>query len=360
MRRSTRVATKMRRTGVLLRSVVLGAAAVLGIALAGLALHQIGLQRIGHALASVRAPWLVASLALMCCSMALRAECWYAILSAALRGPGAHRPETARGTAIGVFVSATLPGRLGEPIRALIVSRRLGDTRRWLPVVLGTVFSQSLLNVVALLALAILTFSELPLRQGHPAALVLAALVPALFVAALLLGPPLLRRIRWTRVPLLQAVSAVVASHVAEARRGLLVFRHPWRGLHATLAQLAAWALQLLACYALFVAFGFQHRIGLGAAAAVLLAVNVTAVLPPTPSNVGIFQAACVVVLSLEGIGRGDALAYGIVLQLVEVVTAVGLGLPALVYEGLSWREIRATAAELRARRPDDGPAGLQ
>ena len=36
-------------------------------------------------------------------------------------------------------------------------------------------------------------------------------------------------------------------------------------------------------------------------AAAVLFAVNVTAVLPLTPSNLGVFQAACVAVLELDG-----------------------------------------------------------
>jgi phosphatidylinositol alpha-mannosyltransferase len=326
------------------------------LALAGFALQKIGVHRIGQALASVRIPWLIASLALMCSSMALRAESWYAILSAALRGSRAHRPEMARGVAIGVFASATLPGRVGEPIRALIVSRRLGDTRRWFPTVLGTVLSQSLLNLGALFVLALVAFAQLPLLQQHATALILAAVVPASIAGMLVVAPRLIRGIRWARVPLLQTVSAAVANRLAEARSGLLVFRYPWRALHASSAQGAAWALQVLACYVLFVAFGFQHRIGLSAAAAVLLAVNVTAILPPTPSNVGIFQAACVVVLALEGIGKGDALAYGIVLQLVEVATAVGLGLPALVQEGLSWREIRATAAEIKASSAELGP----
>jgi phosphatidylinositol alpha-mannosyltransferase len=38
------------------------------------------------------------------------------------------------------------------------------------------------------------------------------------------------------------------------------------------------------------------------------------------------------------------ALAYGIVLQLVEITTALMLGMPALVKEGLSWREVRLRA----------------
>ncbi len=36
-----------------------------------------------------------------------------------------------------------------------------------------------------------------------------------------------------------------------------------------------------------------------------------------------------------------DAIAYGIVLQAVEVVTALLMGMPALLKEGLSWKEVR-------------------
>jgi phosphatidylinositol alpha-mannosyltransferase len=36
-----------------------------------------------------------------------------------------------------------------------------------------------------------------------------------------------------------------------------------------------------------------------------------------------------------------DAIAYGIVLQSVEVATALIMGVPALLNEGLSWRDVR-------------------
>ena len=94
----------------------------------------------------------------------------------------------------------------------------------------------------------------------------------------------------------------------------------------------------------LLVALGLDDQAGLGAAAAVLFAVNVTAVLPATPSNIGIFQAACVAVLAAYGVGYADALAYGIILQSVEIATAIVMGAPALVKEGLSWREVRLRA----------------
>jgi phosphatidylinositol alpha-mannosyltransferase len=131
---------------------------------------------------------------------------------------------------------------------------------------------------------------------------------------------------------------------ITQVRQGLIVFRRPKLGATATAAQLGAWGLQWLSCYVLLVAFGLDDRAGIGAAAAVLFAVNVTAVLPAVPSNLGVFQAACVAVLGAYGVGNADALAYGIVLQAVEIATAVIMGAPALVREGLSWRDVRLRA----------------
>jgi phosphatidylinositol alpha-mannosyltransferase len=97
-----------------------------------------------------------------------------------------------------------------------------------------------------------------------------------------------------------------------------------------------------MSCWLLLMALGLDARAGIAGAAAVLFAVNVTAVIPATPANVGVFQAACVAVLvGAYHVSTPDAIAYGIVLQVVEVATAVIMGLPALVNEGLSWRDVR-------------------
>ena len=130
-------------------------------------------------------------------------------------------------------------------------------------------------------------------------------------------------------------------------------------GSMAAGAQLAAWGVQLLACAALFKALGLGG-VGIGAAAAVLFAVNVTAVVPATPSNIGIFQLAVISVLTTGfGVSAADALAYGVILQAVEIATAVILGLPALVREGLTWSDMRLralSAAPVRLRpRSSDG-----
>jgi phosphatidylinositol alpha-mannosyltransferase len=138
---------------------------------------------------------------------------------------------------------------------------------------------------------------------------------------------------RWLQ----QARSAATA-----VRGGLAVFRHPRMGFTATGAQLLAWAIQWISCYVLLVAFGLNEDAGIGAAAAVLFVVNVTAVLPATPSNLGVFQAACVAVLTgAYGVSSADALGYGIVLQVVEIATAFLMGAPALLREGLTWKDVR-------------------
>jgi phosphatidylinositol alpha-mannosyltransferase len=138
------------------------------------------------------------------------------------------------------------------------------------------------------------------------------------------------------------------------------VFRQPKLGTWAAVTQLTAWAIQWLACYVLLVALGLDERAGIGAAAAVLFAVNVTSALPATPSNLGLFQAACVAVLTAYGVRHTDALAYGIILQAVEIATAFALGMPALVREGMSWKDMRlralhASPVELAVGRRREG-----
>ena len=144
-----------------------------------------------------------------------------------------------------------------------------------------------------------------------------------------------------------------------QVRAGLRVFRSPARARWRRPASSPRGGVQLLSCYVLLAALGLDDSAGFGAAAAVLFAVNVTAAIPATPSNLGVFQAACVAVLSgAYGVSHADALAYGIILQAVEIATAVVMGTPALLKEGLSWRDVRlramhSTPVELKPRPHD-------
>jgi phosphatidylinositol alpha-mannosyltransferase len=325
-----------------LRRGALLAASLGGLALALLALVHIGVGRVAESLLASSPGLLVAGLGLMCAAMLARALAWYEILAAAPTWRKAKRRDAMQGTFIGVLMSATLPARLGEPSRALIVARRLGRARETLPVVLGTMVSQTLLNLLALAILGIVMFSSVDPFNGHHSALVAVALAPLAAVAAIMLAPVLVPSAAISRSLRLRVLIAGLRRSLVRVREGLRVFRHPRQAALATAAQLGAWGLQCLSCWLLLMALGLNNRVGIAGAAAVLFAVNVTAVIPATPANIGVFQAACVAVLAgAYHVSTADALAYGIVLQVVELATAVFMGIPALITEGLSWKDVR-------------------
>ena len=317
-----------------------------GLLLAWLALQKIGVGNVTTALINSSPAFVLLGLGIMCSAMVLRGFSWYAILRAALPRARIRISDAMQGTFIGVLMSSTLPARLGEPSRALVVARRTGRPRENLPVVLGTLVSQTMLNLVALAILGAVMFSSVDLFSGHQDALLVAALAPLTLLVIVLLAPVLLRHgsleSRFGRV---HTVVGQIRAALTRVRAGLAVFRRPKLGAAAAAAQLAAWGLQWLACYVLLVALGLNRQAGIAAAAAVLFAVNITAVLPATPANVGVFQAACAAVLHTGWhVGFGAGVAYGVILQAVEVSSALLMGMPALLKEGMSWREVRLRA----------------
>ena len=327
------------------RRVALLIAVSLTVGLAIVALEKIGVDRVIASLLQSSPAWVLAAVAVMCLSMVLRSVSWHAILYAALPDRALTQLDTLRATAIGVLMSSTLPARLGEPARAIVISRRAGRPRETMPTVVGTLVSQTVLNVIALLILAAIALSSVPIFSQRYGALLAVVLITVVLLAIVLVVPAVLAASGSERFGRTRAVIRPLLKAARQVRSGLRVFTRPRDGSLALTAQLSAWALQALACYLLLAAIGLDGRAGIGAAAAVLLAVNVTALVPATPANVGVFQAACVAVLTgAYGVSAADALAYGIVLQAVEVATAVLMGVPALLGEGLSWRDVRLRA----------------
>jgi phosphatidylinositol alpha-mannosyltransferase len=341
------VIERTRRTKIFaaVRRAALGVSAVVGVLLAFLALRRVGAENVFSTLVESSPSWVLLALALFSTSMILRAVSWYQIVRAALPERPVKRSTILSGTVIGVLMSATLPARLGEPSRVLIVGRRLGRMRETVPVLVGTLVSQTLLNLLALLLLGVVVLGTSDVLRGREEALILVSLVPVGLAAAVLIVPTLLDgRVRSGEGPVARLVREATAALV-RLRKGLVIFREGRRAVWAVSAQLAAWGIQLLGAFALLLALGLGDHGGIGAAAAVLFAVNVTAVLPATPSNVGVFQLAVLTVLAGGyGVPAATALGYGIILQAVELATAVAFGLPALIREGVSWRDVRMRA----------------
>lgn len=336
------------------RRIGLAVAGIVGAGLTLLAAQKIGIDNVVESIVRSNLTWVLVACALMASSLFFRAASWYWIARAALPNRPIRRRDVTSATMIGVLMSATLPARLGEPARALTLARRSGRMRETFPVLLGTLVSQTMLNLVALVLLGVIIVSTTPLFHSGTKQLFLFSLVPLLILVVVLVAPLLMRRNGNGR---LARLGSAVHRALIQVRAGLAVFRDPRHGSSAAAAQLTAWAIQLAACWALLYALGLDGKAGIGAAAAVLFAVNVTAVVPATPSNIGVFQLAVISVLHTGfGVSTADALAYGVILQAVEIATAVALGLPALVREGLTWSDLRMQALQTTPVRLEPEP----
>jgi len=347
---------KRRRQAV--RRIGLAAAGATGLGLTAIAAEKIGVDHVVESIVRSDLTWVLVACALMALSLFFRAASWYWIVRAALPRRPVRRRDVTSATMIGVLMSATLPARLGEPVRAMSLARRVGRMRETFPVLLGTLVSQTIFNIVALILLGVIIVSTTDLFHSSTERLFAFSLVPLALLVAVLVAPPLMRRGGNGR---LARAGHAIHGALVQVRAGLRVFRTPRQGAAAAAAQLSAWAIQLAACWALLAALGLNGRAGIGAAAAVLFAVNVTAVVPATPSNIGVFQLAVISVLHTGfGIGTADALAYGVILQAVEIATAVALGLPALVREGLTWSDLRVQALSTAPVRLKSQPARIE
>ena len=121
--------------------------ASLGVGLTALAAHKIGLQNVVASIVRSDLGWVLIATGLMMSSMFMRAVSWLAIARAALPRRPLRRRDVTSATMIGVLMSATLPARLGEPARAMVLARRTGRMRETFPVLLGTLVSQTVLNI---------------------------------------------------------------------------------------------------------------------------------------------------------------------------------------------------------------------
>ena len=136
----------------------------LAIAIAGLvafALSRLELSKAGHALVNAQLQWVALALLLMGSSLVMRAISWHEVLRAAL--PDTDDPLAARRArdddrrdGLGCLPGAA---RRAHPRARPHAPARGPQRADLLPIVAGTVFSQTLINLLALAILAVVTFT---------------------------------------------------------------------------------------------------------------------------------------------------------------------------------------------------------
>ena len=279
--------------------------------------------------------WIVLALALNVVSTLFRALSWRLTVGQAL--PPEHQPKLVHvlsSFGVGLLANAIVPGRLGELARVATLRRHLPDAPPGTSAILvGTVFAHRLFDLVpaSILVVWVLLTAEVP-HWAIVSITIAAAVGFALFTAAWLGAK------RHDR-PVVREGMGSLRQLVTMGRQGLSVLKAPVPLAGAILLQCLGWLMQLLAVYVAMQAFDIDAP--LPAAGLVLVLMNIATIVPLWPGNVGLVQAAVALPLRNYGVAYPVGFAYGIVLQAIEIVCGIGLGLIAIAREGISVAMLR-------------------
>ena len=274
-------------------------------------------------LSGIRIGWLLAALATVAATVAASALRWQRILQRGSRPTSYGRYLLAAVT--GQMLNALLPIRLGEPARAMWISRaeQLPLTRVFASIVVERVADVSMLVVSIGVLLLMLS---LPSWTRGSGAVALAASLGTLLLAFVLAqrGAWLLRRMRHPMRILPGRVRMVVLRQSRIAIHELQLLGQ-WRASGVVWALSAVIVLFAAATnYALFLAFGLSLSPFVALFMFVVLQVGVAPA--STPGNVGVFHYLVVLVLAASQVDRTIAMAYAIVLHAIVIVPRIVVG----------------------------------
>jgi hypothetical protein len=248
---------------------------------------------------------------------------------------------------VGFLFNTILAARVGEIAKVLLARRRLTKRGENLSttVLLGTVVVENVITTIAWVFLVIVIGVFLPLPSyAWIITAVLGVICLVVVAVALLQGPN--RQVPpwlstgsiWRRAT--RAVQRLWGA-VHESHASL---RNPRQMARVAIPSLGTWLAQWAGIYATLGAFGLGY-VGWGGAGLLLVTITLAQSFPILPGNLVVFQAAAVVPLTASyGVGAADALAFAIVLQGTEMAVGVAVGFLFMLFEGVSFKQLRREA----------------
>lgn len=309
---------------------------------------------LGRHLAACAWPFLMAACVANLLSGVLKAETWRCLLDGVDGARGRLRAlDLVSPLMVGALVNSGLPGRPGEVAKVMLARRRvaLRGGEAGAAHVAGSIAAEHLVSTLAWGGLAAAAVCVLP-APGAVRALTLAAAAGCLAATLLAaLRPAPARRARgWLRRPWAAAVEAWEAVH-----QGLRGVRRPRAMAGLATVSVGQWAAQWAAILLTLHATGLG-RVGMGGAALVLVTLTLSHAVPLMPGGVGMFQVGAMLPLTaVYGVDAGQALAFGLLLQLGETAVSVCAGAACLARENR-----RRTTSGPREAGPRVLPSGVR
>jgi uncharacterized protein (TIRG00374 family) len=300
---------------------------------------------IGDAFRAVEWKWVAAAVGLNLLSVLARSLAWATVIGQAVPPPHPRFMHVFSAFSIGLLANATMPGRVGELARVAVLTRHMSRLSSAWAALVGTVFAHRVFDFLpaAVLVVWVLATAEIP----HWA-------VTSLLILFTIGGILLLVAFLSARHHHTGHVDGVGTAHriVTMARQGLGVMRRPAAAAIAICFQFLGWVLQLFAVWTTMKAFSID--LDLSAAGLVLVLMNMAAIIPIWPGNVGLLQVAIATPLVGYGIPYAQGFAFGIGLQAIEASVGIGFGLLFLGREGLSYASLRKMPPAVEALEDED------
>lgn len=308
-----------------------------GIAVTGLALwlslRRIDWQALEAALREINLFWVALATANSLLGVYLLGCRWRILLQPKAKIPMA---TLFRLNIISQYANILMPARLGEIVRAYLVTRvpvepAESEASETLSVgfVMGTMAIEKIFDFSVFLALWIFAPVLFALKgalkfKGYGAALFLCTLA-AFLLLLLALRPENFVKLTATLSRLLpQKLRKKLLNFVAQGVEPFVALKST-----KTFALLTAWTLGLILNQALtnFLLFNSLHlNLPFWAGLFVLLAIQVGLIPPSIPGKIGVFEYAVILALSAFTVPRSAALGYAIILHLVAFLPKIILG----------------------------------
>ena len=302
-----------------------------------LAVSGVSLDAAHDALATSDLRWLAPTSVVFAVALWLRIVRWWALFHRSSR-PSLR--AVAHAAFVGYFFNNILPARAGEAARVIALYSTERTPRAE---ALGTVVIERVFDLLGLLVLLFACYPLLPeISWLKAAALLGIVIVTGLVVLVAVLVRYDERAVRWLLSPLRRlpgaGVPERVESAVTNATRGLVALREPRVALRGFALTLASWVVLGFSFWILTNAFDLHLPVVAGML--VVVAINLSLVLPSSPAALGVFEAATVVALRAFGVPQAAALSYALVLHLLNLVPFLVIG-AALLGPGVLRRRAR-------------------
>ncbi len=324
-----------------------------------LAFRNVEFSDVGEALRSAAYGWIVPAVALIVASLVVRAVRWRLLFypNTNLRFGNVFGSLNA-----GYFVNTVLPARLGEVVRAVMISR-LENVRT--AHAISTVVVERVLDLLTTILILglLIPFVSLPEESVTPlivaTGLAIAALVVMIVAGANAELTHRLARIFTSRLP--ERWSERLHHLLDSMLDGFKVLSNLGVAIRLIVLSVVIWLLLAVAMECMLLAFHLD--LPLTAPLFVLALIQLSFIIPSTPGHVGVFQFAAVEALRIGyDADPNAALSFALVTNVVSFAPPALLGLWFIWRSGASLGRLVTVGrqAEETVPSPDPSPTGVR